>query len=149
MISTEILKDIPFFEEFNDEMVSRLAAIAEIKVYPENTFLDQRKRSARYFYIILEGDVSLQVETLTGKTVRLETITPGGSIGFSSLIDMGPRRYISDAMALGEVKLLRFRAEDLELQFYQNFELGFLFMKKVAWIAKMRLMYRTYPIPNL
>lgn len=149
MVSTDIVKSMPFFEELSDEMIDRLAAVAELKAYPEGTFLDERKRSARYFYIILEGEISLQVESLTGKTVRLETITPGGAIGFSSLIDMAEKRYISDAKTLSPMKLLRFRADDIMLLFYQNFELGFLIMKKIALIAKMRLMYRTHPIPNV
>lgn len=149
MVPVDILKSTAFFEELSEEMVRRLAAVAELKAYPEGIFLDQRKRVANYFYIILEGEVSLQMESLTGKTVRLETITPGGAIGFSSLIDMVSKRYISDAKTLSPVKLLRFRADDMMLLFYQNFELGFLIMKKIAYIAKMRLMYRTHPIPNV
>lgn len=149
MVPIKILQSLPFFEELSDEMISRLADIAELKVYEEDVFFDQRKRSAKYFYILLEGEVSLQMESLTGKTVRLETITSGGAIGFSSLIDMASKRYICDAKTLSKVKLLRFRADDMVRMFYQNFELAYLIMKKIAWIAKMRLMYRTHPIPNL
>lgn len=149
MVPTDLLESIPFFEELSEQMLKQLAAIADLKVYPEDTYLDQRKKSARYFYVLLEGEVSLQMESLTGKTVRLETITPGGAIGFSSLIDMASKRYISDARTLTKTKLLRFGADDMTLLFYQNFELGFLIMKKIAWIAKMRLMYRTHPIPNV
>ena len=149
MVPAGLLKTTPFFEELTEEMIEQLAAVAELKSYPENVFLDHRKKAAKYFYIILEGEVSLQMETLTGKTIRLETITPGGAIGFSSLIDMASKRYISDARTLSKVKLLRFLADDMALLFYQNFEFGFLFMKKIAWIAKMRLMYRTHPIPDV
>lgn len=149
MVPIKLIDSVSFFEELSDEMRQRLAAIAELRAYPEDVFLDQRKRSATYFYILLEGEISLQMESLTGKTVRLETITPGGAIGFSSLIDMSSKRYISDARTLSDVRLLRFRADDIELLFYQNFELGYLIMKKIAQIAKMRLMYRTHPIAKL
>lgn len=149
MVPIRILQSISFFEELSDEMYNQLARIAELKMYQEDVFLDQRKRNASYFYILLKGEVSLQMESLTGKTVRLETITPGGAIGFSSLIDMESKRYVSDARTLSTVQLLRFRADDMTLLFYQNFELGFLLMKKIAWIAKTRLMYRTHPIPKL
>ena len=149
MVPPEILASITFFEELSDEMIRQLAAIAELKVYPEGVFLENRKRSANYFYIILEGEIGLQVESLTGKTLRLETITPGGAIGFSSLIEMENKRYISDARTLTPVKVLRFVADDMMLRFYQNFEMGFLIMKKIALIAKRRLVYRTMPIPKL
>jgi CRP/FNR family cyclic AMP-dependent transcriptional regulator len=149
MVSADILKEAPFFEELNDSMIERLAAIAELKAYPEGVFLNQRKRTATYFYIVLEGEISLQMESLTGKTVRLETISIGGAIGFSSLIEMENKRYVSEAKTLTQVKVLRFSADEMTLLFYQDFEMGFLIMKKIAWIAKRRLMYRTLPIPKL
>jgi CRP/FNR family transcriptional regulator, cyclic AMP receptor protein len=146
MVSPEILKPLSFFEELSDAMIARLASIAELKAYQEGDFLNKRRKEASYFYIILEGEISLQMESLTGKTVRLETIAPGGAIGFSSLIETRSKRYLSDAKALTPVKILRFRADELTLLFYQDFELGYLFMKKIALVAKRRLVYRTYPI---
>ena len=146
MVPTQILKDLSFFEELSDAKIERLASLAEVKTYPEGTFLNKRKREADFFYILLEGEISLEVESLTGKTVRLETIAPGAAMGFSSLIEMAPKRYISDARALTPVKILRFRSHEMSLLFYQDFELGYLIMKKIAWVAKQRLVNRTYPV---
>lgn len=146
MVPTQTLKNLAFFEELSEAMIERLASLAEIKTYQEGEFLNKRKREANYFYILLEGEVSLEVESLTGKTVRLETIAPGGAMGFSSLIDTAAKRYISDAKALTPVKILRFRSHELSLLFYQDFELGYLIMKKIAWVAKQRLVNRTYPV---
>ncbi len=148
MVQSDILKSFSFFEELSDVMLERVAAVAELKHYEEGAFLNKRKKAADYFYLILEGEISLEVESLTSDTVRLETIASGGAIGFSSLIEMEAKRYISDAKALTPVKILRFRSDDLTLLFYQDFELGYLFMKKIALIAKRRLRYRTYPIPK-
>lgn len=146
MVPTKILRDLSFFEELSDSMIERLAAVAELKSYPAGTFLNQRKREAHTFYIVLEGEISLEVESLTGQTVHLETIVPGGAMGFSSLIEMPSKSYLSDARAISPVKILRFRSDALIQLFYQDFELGYLMMKKIAWIAKMRLVYRTYPV---
>jgi CRP-like cAMP-binding protein len=149
MVPVELIRTATFFEELSDEMVERLAAIAELKQYPVGAYLNESNKTARYFYLILEGDISLQVESLTGKTVRLETITPGGAIGFSSLIDMENKRYLSDAKVLATAKVVRFDANALTMLFYQDFELGYLMMKKIALIAKRRLMYRSFPIPKV
>lgn len=146
MVSPDILKNLSFFEELSDTMIKRLASIAELKAYEEGVYLNKRKKDAQYFYIILEGEISLEMESLTGKTVRLETIAPGGAIGFSSLIETQSKQYISDARALTPVRILRFRADDMTLLFYQDFELGYLIMKKIARVAKRRLVYRTHPI---
>lgn len=146
MVQVDLLKTFSFFEEFSDEMLERVAAVADLRRYKEGAFLNKKKKAADYFYLIIEGDISLEVESLTGETVRLETITSGGAIGFSSLIEMETKRYLSDAKALTPVEILRFPADALMLLFYQDFELGFLMMKKIALVAKRRLMYRTHPI---
>lgn len=146
MVPTQVLRNLSFFEELSGAMIQRLSSLAEIKMYREGEFLNKRKREADFFYILLEGEISLEVESLTGKTIRLETIAPGGAMGFSSLIEMAPKRYISDAKALTPVKILRFRSHEMSLLFYQDFELGYLIMKKIAWVAKHRLVNRTYPV---
>jgi CRP/FNR family transcriptional regulator, cyclic AMP receptor protein len=149
VVDPNILKEIRFFEELSDERIERLAAIAELRMYEQGAFLNKGKRAADYFYIILEGEISLQIESLTGKTVRLETVGAGGAVGFSALIEMEEKSYLSDAKTLTPVKVLRFPANELTLLFYQDFELGFLMMKKIALVAKRRLMYRTHPISKV
>ena len=146
MVPPQILKDLTFFEELSDAMIADLASLAEIKAYPEGAFLNKKKKDADFFYILLEGEISLEVDSLTGKTVRLETIAPGGAMGFSSLIEMGSKHYISDARALSPTKILRFPSLEMSRLFYQDFELGYLIMKKIAWVAKQRLVNRTYPV---
>ncbi|OQX00361.1 MAG: hypothetical protein BWK80_62005 [Desulfobacteraceae bacterium IS3] len=79
----------------------------------------------------------------------METVGAGGAVGFSALIEMEEKSYLSDAKTLTPTKVLRFPANELTLLFYQDFELGFLMMKKIALVAKRRLMYRTHPIPKV
>lgn len=148
MVQVELLKSLKLFEELSDEMLERLAGLAELRFYEQGAFLNNRKRAADYFYLILEGQISLEEENLIGESMRLETIAPGGTLGFSSLIETD-KRYLSDARALTPVKLLSFPADELTLLFYQDFELGFLIMKKNALIAKRRLMYRIHPITKV
>lgn len=149
MVDPAVLKTVAFFDDLSDEMIDRLAAIGELKACREGDFLNDRRRTAKFFYIVLEGEISLEVESLTGKTVRLETIVPGGAIGFSSLIEMENKTYLTDARAMSPTRVLRFPAAELLLQFYQDFELGFLIMRRIAYIAKRRLLHRTHPIPQI
>ncbi|GAB6907654.1 hypothetical protein DESC_10004 [Desulfosarcina cetonica] len=149
MVDPAILKSLAFYDDLSDEMIGRLAAIAEVREYQEGHFLNKQRRGAKYFYNILDGEISLEFESLTGKIVRLETIVAGGAIGFSSLIEMEEKTYLSDARAISPTRVLRFLASDMMLLFYQDFELGFLIMRRIAKIAKRRLMYRTHPIPQI
>ena len=149
MIDPAILKSLAFYEDFSDEMIDRLAAIAQMREHQEGEFLNKRRRGARYFYNVLEGEISLEFESLLGKIVRLETVVAGSAIGFSSLIEMEEKTYLTDARAISFARVLRFPASDVMLLFYQDFELGFLMMRRIAYIAKRRLMYRTHPIPQI
>ncbi|BBO86841.1 Crp/Fnr family transcriptional regulator [Desulfosarcina ovata] len=149
MVDKSILRPVRFFEDLSDEMLESIAGIAELRMYDSDVYLNKRKRSADYFYVILEGEVGLQLETLSGKIVRLETIGAGGAIGFSSLVESKKHEYLSDAKTLMPTKAIRFRNDELQLLFYQNFQMGYLIMKKIAYIARRRLVYRTYPIPKV
>ena len=42
MVSPELLKDVPFFEELPNSMLERLPAIAEIKTGPKDDYLNFR-----------------------------------------------------------------------------------------------------------
>lgn len=149
MLAPETLGEMKFFEELSSKHIERLATIGEVKAYPKGVFLDKNRRHANHLYVIMDGSISLQIESLTGKTIRLETVSAGGAIGFSSLIETHDKGYTSDAMLLTPAKLLRFKADELKLLFYQDFELGFLIMKKIAYVVKRRLMYRTLPIVKM
>ncbi|BBO85998.1 hypothetical protein DSCO28_65640 [Desulfosarcina ovata subsp. sediminis] len=149
MVDPALLKSLAFYDDLSDAMIDRLASIAEIREYKEGDFLNKHRRGAKFFYNILDGEISLEFESLTGKIVRLETIVAGGAIGFSSLIEMEEKTYLSDARAISPTRVLRFLASEMALLFYQDFELGFLIMRRIAKIAKRRLMYRTHPIPQI
>lgn len=149
MVDKSILKSVEFFEEFSDEMVERLAKLAELRQYQEGEYLNKKRRSADYLYIILEGVVALELEDITGKMIRLETLFDGAALGFSSLVEIEPKRYLTDARVLTPTKALRFRPADLDALCYQDFHFGFLLMKKTTLIARQRLLYRTLPIDHI
>ncbi|MEI6260444.1 MAG: Crp/Fnr family transcriptional regulator [Deltaproteobacteria bacterium] len=150
MVPKDMLKSIVFFEDLSDEMLERMAAIADLRHYTEGEYLNKRRNPADNFYIILEGAISLETEDITGKKHNLETLMVGAALGFSSLIETESKRYLCDARVITTpTRTLRFKASDLISMFYLDFELGFLIMKKIALIAKRRLLYRTLPLASL
>ena len=146
MLNQDILKSVGFFEEMPEEILENLSKLADLRQYKKGEYLNKQKRSADYFYIILEGSISLELEDITGKMTYLETLMPGAALGFSSLIEARPKEYLTDARVLAPTRAIRFRASDLLPLFYQNYELGFLMMKRIALIVLRRLIYRTHPI---
>lgn len=148
-VDQALLKEVRFFQEMPDQFIQQLAEIAELREYKTGEFLNQRRRSADYLYVILDGSVNLEQENIAGEKVHLETIFPGAALGFSSLVESEHKKYLSDARTLTPVKALRFSADDLQRLFNQDFELGYLFMRRIALIARRRLVYRTQPLESL
>ena len=72
----------------------------------------------------------------------IDTITRGYAFGFSSLVDMEQKKYASHAIALTDTTLFKWSYPDLERLFYEDYEMGFLLMRKIAKIAKKRLQIR-------
>ena len=149
MVNKDLLKSVDFFDDFPDETLERLAKIADLREYQEGEYLNRRRRSADNLYIILHGAISLETENIEGEIVHLETLVDGAALGFSSLVDIEPRQYLSDARIITPTKALRFRADDILSLCYQDLQFGFLIMKKIALIAKQRLLYRTQPLDNI
>lgn len=149
MVDTSILRPLRFCQELSDAQVERMADAAELVDLGAGEYLNKRKRSADYFYVILDGSVRLEQQDVDGNLIPLETLFQGTAIGISSLIDRETRQYMSDARALMPTTVLQFKPDNLMRLFYQDFELGFLVMKKVALIARDRLIYRTRPLENL
>lgn len=149
MVNKELLKSVEFFDDFPDETIERLAKIADLREYREGEYLNRRRRSADNLYIILQGAISLEVENIKGKIIHLETLVDGAALGFSSLVDIEPRKYLSDARIITPTRAIRFRADDILSLCYQDSKFGFLIMKRIALIAKQRLLYRTQPLDNI
>ncbi len=72
----------------------------------------------------------------------IDTLGRGRIFGFSALVDTEQKKYTTHAKAIIDTKLFTWEANELERLFYQNFEMGFLFMKRIAKIAKTRLQIR-------
>ncbi len=71
------------------------------------------------------------------------------TFGFSALVDTEEKNYTSSAKALTDVKLYNWKAADLEALFSQDFEMGFLFMKRIAKITKTRLQIRNIQLLDI
>jgi len=76
------------------------------------------------------------------KILNIDTITRGHTFGFSSLVDTELIKYTTHAKALADIKLYTWEAANLEKLFYEDYEIVFLLIKRIAKIAKTRLQIR-------
>ncbi len=60
----------------------------------------------------------------------------------SALLDAEQRKRISDAKAVEDTKAFVWKSADLEKLFSEDYEFGFLFIKRLASIIKKRLLIK-------
>ena len=125
-----------------DSMLAKIAEITFLTEYRAGDYIFKEGDYAKHFYVIMEGKVGLELEKSANNLIMMDTISRGRALGFSALIDTEEKKYTTHAKALTDAKLFAWEAADLERLFYQDYEMGFHFMKRIAKIAKTRLQVR-------
>lgn len=136
------LKSVILMSHLNDSMLKKIGTVTAIKEYRAGEYIFKEGDYADRLYSVVDGKVGLELEKDTSTAILIDTITRGMTFGFSCLIDTEQKKYTTSAKALVATKLFTWKGEDLEGLFYKDFEMGFLFMKRIAKIAKTRLQAR-------
>jgi CRP/FNR family cyclic AMP-dependent transcriptional regulator len=142
MVVLDDLKSIIMLSYLTDPMLKKIAEVTTIMEFGTGSYIFREGEYARYLYSVIAGKVGLELEKTASNVVLLDTIGRGRTFGFSALIDMEPKKYITHAKALADTRLFTWDGADLERLFYEDFEMGFLLMKRIAKIAKTRLQAR-------
>jgi len=142
MFSIDDLKSINMLSYLNDSMLENLATITSINEYRAGDYIFNEGDDAKSLYAVIDGKVGLEIEKNSSTRILIDNITKGMMLGFSALVDTEEKSYTTSAKALTDTKLFTWKAEDLEILFSQDYEMGFLFMKRIAKIVKTRLQIR-------
>ena len=136
------LKSIIMLSRLKDSMLDELSNITSIVAYRSGDYIFNEGEDAKNLYALIEGKVRLEIDKKYATRISINDIVQGMVFGFSALIDTEKKNYTTYAKALTDVKLYKWEALDLETLFNQDFEIGFLFMKRIARIIKTRLQNR-------
>ena len=142
MVTLDDLKSIILLSHLTDPMLEKLAEMTLIADYGAGNYIFEEGDYARYLYSIIDGKVGLELEKTTNNLVMIDTVARGRTFGFSALIDTEQKKYTTHARAITDTRLFAWEGTELEMLFYQDYEMGFLFMKRIAKIAKTRLQIR-------
>ena len=142
MVELDDLKSIILLSHLTDPMLEKLADVTLTAEHSAGDYIFRDGDYARYLYAIIEGKVGLELEKAANVPVMIDTIGRGRTFGFSALVDMEQKKYTTHARVLADTKLFAWEGTELEMLFYQHYEMGFLFMKRIAKIAKTRLQIR-------
>jgi CRP-like cAMP-binding protein len=157
MVHPDDLKTVVMLRYLNDSMLKKMVEITSMTEHRSGEYIFKEGDHAAHLYSIIDGKVGLELEknssarflidTITqgltfGFSALVDTITQGLTFGFSALVDTKVKKYTTNAKALTDTKLFTWKGTDLQMLFQQDYEMGFLFMKRIAKIAKKRLQIR-------
>src|SRR5688572_25225497 len=100
----KIISDHLFFKDLNREQKNCLVKCAAFEVIDTDKYIFTAKDEAKFFYLILEGSVSLQLFSHERGTVNLEVIQEGEFLGWSWLFP--PYKWRFDAKTNEKTKVL-------------------------------------------
>ena len=139
MISRETLRFFPLFANQNDEMLTKIAALADEMDFEAGQQLWNEGDSAKSLYLILGGSVVLSInmgEIGEPRIQELEPIGVGEVVGWSSIV--APHVYKLSAHTDTKSHLIVFNGEKLR-QLFDNYPtFGYYFVRKLAEVIGER-----------
>ena len=124
------LKSIKLLNYLNDSMLENLLKITDIIEYKAGDYIFKEGNQAKNIYAVIAGKVGLEMDKSSSTRILIDNITQGMMLGFSALVDTEEKKYTTSARVFTEAL------------FSRNYEMGFLFMKRIAKIVKTRLQIR-------
>ena len=149
MFELSDLKSIVLLNHLNDLMLEKLSKITLMQEYEAGRYIFKEGEYAEFLYAVFDGKVGLEVEKSANQPIQVSSVVRGYTFGFSALVDTDEKKYTTSAKALTNAKVFLWKGSDLEKLFYQDYEMGFLFMKRIAKLIKTRLQIRNVQSLNI
>lgn len=136
---SKTLRRIPWFVDLSQSQLDALAGIATLHEIEENEYLFREGDREDYLYVLLEGQVVLEVEVPTRGLVPIYRAESLDIIGWSSMTPIVRQRTAS-VRATQTCLLLGLNSKLLEQLCEEDHELGYTIMRRVANVVANRLL---------
>jgi CRP/FNR family transcriptional regulator, cyclic AMP receptor protein len=136
---SKMLRRIPWFVELEQSQLDRLATIATLYQYEAGDFVFKEGDREDCLYVLLEGQVVLEVEVPTRGQIQFYTAEILDVIGWSSMTPIVRQRTAS-ARAVCPSALIGFNNKLLEQMCDEDHELGYIIMRRLANVVANRLL---------
>jgi CRP-like cAMP-binding protein len=133
------LRRIPWFLELSQAQFDRLAGITSFFELEAGEFLFKEGDREDFLYVLLEGQVVLEVEIPTRGQVPFYTAEAVDVIGWSSLTPIVRQRTAS-ARVVQHSLLIGLQSKLLEQICEEDYELGYILMRRIANVVANRML---------
>ncbi len=136
---SKILATIPWFLDLKPFQLERLARCASIRNVPAGTELFHEGDRTDGLYILLEGEIILEIHVPQKGSLKLMVAEALDIIGWTSLTPV-VRNRTSTARISKDARLLAFNGDALRLLCDEDHDIGYVIMRRVANVAASRLL---------
>ena len=138
MVTTAWLRNTELFSGLEELQLGVILSHSSVESFPEGRTIFHRGDEAHRLYVLIEGVVTLAVETGEKIDMMTSTIDKEGAIfGMPCLLE--PFRYNVTATCLKPSKVLIIAADQMLKLIEQDLKMGMEIMRKLAFIYFNRL----------
>ncbi len=120
----------PFFRELGSVHIGLLAGLAMETQFAPGQFIFQQGDPANRFYLVLEGEVSLEIKSSDNRMIPIRMAGAGSDLGWSWMFDSS--YFHVTARTINPTKTIFFYGTILRQQCEDDHQLGYEMMKRVA-----------------
>lgn len=124
------------FAGVSQRFITRIANGAEEQSYKKNSVIFKRGEEASHFYVLITGDVHIEVGE-TGGTLAVSR--PGEVFGWSALVE--PYHYTATAKCVGDTRAIKISRDFVDAAIKEHPGEGIAVLKNLTGIIAGRLRY--------
>jgi CRP-like cAMP-binding protein len=141
MVENSLLKTIGFLKDLPDNMLEKVGAIAYIESFGKESILFKQNQDKTHLYMLISGKIFLNCSFASGKSLTLDEVSPGRTVGASSLLGVYPSTFT--AICAEPSSIITVSGEDMRRLFLSDFAIGHALMLKVVEIFRSRMRMHT------
>jgi len=133
----QVLSEAPVFGGMSDDFIERLAGHGAERSVENGEVLFRIGEPAKNFYLLIDGEVSIEIPALTGPTLQVQRLKPVRVLGWSWLLP--PFKWSFNARAETDSKVVEFDGEAVLKDCEANPEFGYEVIKRFSALMAERL----------
>ena len=137
MVENKLLKKIGFLKDLPDAMLEKVGAIAKLETFDKDNILFKQNQDKTHLYMLVSGKVFLNCSLASGKSLTLDEVSAGRTVGVSSLLGIYPSTFT--AICAETSSIIAVSGQEMRQLFLEDFETGHALMLKVVEIFRSRM----------
>jgi CRP-like cAMP-binding protein len=137
MVLLEELENVSFLRNFSPPCFKQIAMLAQLKEYEAGTGLFAEGEDTSWIFIVLQGDVVLEIQVPGAGSVAVQHVGPGELLGWSPVLGLGP--MTAGARALTRCRLAALDAGQIQTLCQRDPWFGVEFYRHIAVTLANRL----------